>query len=120
MKTAEQEREELAGKVKIELDSNIQLETMGRAEIGKRFPQAFQAAVGNIVDMSYPAAKPRTIIIEIALTPTPDRSAVDFDVNVKTKFPDRTPQRSRAFLVPAGDSIIVSENDPEQPRLGFK
>lgn len=118
--TAEQEREELAGKVKIELDSNIQLETMGRSEVGKRFPQAFQAAIANIVDMSYPAAKARTIVIEVALTPTPDRSAVDFDVNVNVKLPNRIPQRSRAYLVPAGDSIIVSESDPEQPRLGFK
>jgi len=120
MRTAEDERTELASRVQIELDSNIQLETIGRAEVGKRFPEAFQAAVKNIVDMSYPAAKPRTIIVEIALIPTADRSVVDFDVNVKTKFPDRVPQRSRAYLVPAGDSIIVSESDPEQPHLGFK
>lgn len=106
--------------VPIGLEETVQLGTLAMGEINEKFPAALKDAVENILSFDYPGKTKREIIIRVTLQPSDDRSRADVEVGVTTKLAARTPATTKLYFVPAGNEIVISEDNPQQARLEFK
>lgn len=106
--------------VPIGLDEGVQLGTLAMGEINEKFPAALKDVVENILSFDYPGKTKRQIVITISLQPSDDRTRADVEVGVTTKLAARTPATTKLYFVPAGNEVVVSEDNPQQPKLAFK
>ena len=106
--------------VPIGLDDTVQLGTLAMGEINEKFPDALKDAVENIVDFDYPGKMKRQIVITLSLLPSDDRTRADVEVGVATKLAARTPATTKLYFSPMANEIVVSEDNPQQPKLAFK
>lgn len=101
-------------------DEWLKLGEIARGEVDKKFPEALKEAVANICSFRFPAKGKREVIIRLVLNPSEDRSEVTTEVFVETKLAKPRPKQTKLYLSPAGNEIVVSEDDPMQPNLEFK
>ncbi len=102
------------------LDEDVQLGTLAMGEINEKFPAALREVVGNILSFDYPGKTKREIVIKVTLTPSDDRTRADVEVGVATKLATRTPATTKLYFVPAGNEVVISEDNPQQARLEFR
>lgn len=106
--------------VPITLDDTVQLGTLAMGEINEKFPAALKDAVENILSFDYPGKKAREITIKVTLTPSDDRTRAEVEVGVSTKLPGRTPATTKLYFSPMGSEVLISEDNPQQPKLEFR
>ena len=100
----------------------LSLENVGHGEVLERFNKAVVLALQNIKDASTPAQKPRKIIIEAVIKPSPDRDGGDLSVSVTTKFPASDPYSSQLIISQRIDGDFeahesVSDNRAAEDKL---
>ena len=106
--------------VPIGLDETVQLGTLAMGEINEKFPIALKQVVENILSFDYQGKAKREINIKVVLTPSDDRTWADVEVSVIPKLAPPTPATTKLYFSPAGNEVVVSEDNPSQPRLTFK
>lgn len=106
--------------VPITIDEGVQLETLAFGEVADKFPKALKEVVANIADFGCAGATKREITIKVTLTPSDDRSHAEVEVGITTKLAPKRPAKTKLYFSPAGNELAISEENPDQPRLGFK
>jgi len=106
--------------VPIGLDDTVQLGTLAMGEIDQKFPIVLKQVVENILSFDYQGKAKREINIKVVLTPSDDRTRADVEVSVTPKLAPPTPATTKLYFSPAGNEVVVSEDNPNQPRLEFK
>jgi len=106
--------------VPITILEGVSLEKLADGEVEFEFPKALKEVVGNIADFNYPGKTKREINIKVTIEPSEDRSHARVQVGVSTKLATKTPKETKLYFSPAGNELAISEENPDQPRLGFK
>lgn len=104
--------------IPITIDEGVQLETLAFGEVAKRFPKSLKDVVQNIAEIG--GATKREILIKVVATPSADRTRAKVQVFVSTKLAPSEPGETTLYFSPAGNELAISEENPDQPRLGFK
>lgn len=112
--------EDLETMVPISILEGVSLEKLADGEVEFEFPKALKEVVGNIVDFNYPGNAKREITVKLTITPSEDRSHARVQVGISTKLAAKTPKDTKLYFSPAGNELAISEENPDQPRLGFK
>ncbi len=106
--------------VPIGLDETVQLSTLAMGEINEKFPIALKQVVENILSFDYQGKAKREINIKVVLTPSDDRTRADVEVSVTPKLAPPTPATTKLYFSAMANEVVVSEDNPNQPRLEFR
>lgn len=112
--------EDLETMVPITILEGVSLEQLANGEIAFEFPKALKEVVGNIANFDYPGKAKREINVKVTLEPSDDRTHARVQVGISTKLAAKTPKDTKLYFSPAGNELAISEENPDQPRLGFK
>jgi hypothetical protein len=99
----------------VDATSDLPLSCLKEGAIEELFQDALRRCLENVQDPNTSAKAKRTITIKLSFTPTGDRSAVDMDARVETKFPGPEPVKS--LLVISTEKGQVVGREPRQEKL---
>lgn len=101
-------------------DGGVALGELAMGEVTDKWPAALREVVANCLSFDYPVGTKREVNIKVVFTPSDDRTNAEVEVAVSTKLAPKRPAKTKLYFTPAGDEIVVSEDNPQQPRLAFK
>ena len=106
-------------RVRIGIDDAVTMEGLAFGEVGKKFPEALKAVAANIADFGTSVKVKREITVRLTFEPEDDRKSFDVQVDVTTKLAPPKPAKTKLYLQTAGNELVVTESNPEQPDLVF-
>lgn len=112
--------EDLETMVPITILEGVSLEELANEEVRSKFPAALKEVVQNIASFEHPGRTKREINIKLTFEPSDDRTHAEVEVGITTKLAPKRPAKTKLYFSPAGNELAISEENPDQPRLGFK
>jgi hypothetical protein len=100
----------------MEATSNVPLSGMKSGAVEELWQDALRRALENVLDPNTKAAAKREIAIKVTLKPSGDRSAVEVDATVTTKFPGPDSVKT-LMVIHHGNKGEVLATEPEQAGL---